>query len=434
MIEPYSSFGRYPKAKPAKVEKLFWRSDIPDLNKYDKPILPFGLGKSYGDSCQNNGGILIDASGMKKMISFNPEKDTITVEAGLTLKEVLDFIAPRGYFFESTPGTKLITVGGAIANDVHGKNHHRTGTFGTNVVRFELLRSDGSRQICSREENEGLFRATIGGLGLTGLITWTEFKIMPVPSQFVKFESIKFRNLEEFFEINDLSGDYEGTVSWVDCGSKSTMGRGLFSRGGFADPKIDKVPKPPTKDKVITFPFDFNFANGLTTSMFNFAYYNKQLTKKKSGICHYNSFFYPLDAIKEWQKGYGKSGFLQYQFVLPFENCIDNLKRIFSMIIDSNMQSCLTVLKTFGSVKSPGMLSFPRPGVTFAIDFPMKGQKTLDVLKATDEVAAAAGGVIYPAKDARMSREHFQKFYPEYQEFKKYIDPAFSSDFIKRVG
>lgn len=434
MIEPYSSFGRYPKAAPAKVEKLFWRSEIPELNQYSKKVLPFGLGKSYGDSCQNNGGVLLDTSAMKKLIAFNPEKDTITVEAGITLKEVLDFIVPRGYFLHSTPGTKLITVGGAIANDVHGKNHHKKGTFGTHIIRFELLRSDGSRTICSTEENNGLFRATIGGLGLTGLITWAEFSIMRVPSQFIKYENIKFGSIEEFFVINAESEDFEGTVSWIDCGSKKTMGRGIFTRGSFADPNLDDLPKEPKGDKSITFPFDFNFANPLTVKMFNFAYYAKQLKTIQAGIGHYNSFFYPLDAIYEWNKGYGKKGFLQYQFVLPFEGCIDNLKHIFNTIIDSNMQSCLTVLKTFGDIKSPGMLSFPRPGVTFAIDFPMKGAKTLSILRETDKIAAAAGGVIYPAKDARMSREHFQAFYPAYEEFKQYIDPKFSSDFIRRVG
>jgi FAD/FMN-containing dehydrogenase len=433
MIEPYSSFGRYPKAKPAKAEKLFWKSDIPDLAQYGKTVLPYGLGKSYGDSCQNNGGVLLDCAGMNKLIDFNPEEETITVEAGVTLKDVLDFIVPHGFFLNSTPGTKLITVGGAVANDVHGKNHHLKGTFGTHVIRFELLRSTGERLICSRDENPDLFRATIGGLGLTGLITWVQFAIMKVPSPFVEYENIKYGSLEEFFDINAESKDYEGTVSWVDCGSKSTMGRGLYTRGGFTGSDKHKLPKAPEKDKAITFPFDFNFANPLTVKMFNFAYYHKQLKKQQSGIWHYNQFFYPLDAILEWNKGYGKQGFLQYQFVLPFDNCIKNLKAIFTKIIDSNMQSCLTVLKTFGDVKSPGMLSFPRPGVTFAIDFPMKGKKTLKILEETDRIAAEAGGVIYPAKDARMSKEHFRKFYPEYEEFKKHIDPLFESDFHRRV-
>lgn len=433
MIEPYSSFGRYPKANPAKVVNLFWRSDIPDLKKYNMPVLPYGLGKSYGDSCQNNKGVLLDCTGMNKMVDFNPEEATITVESGVTLKDVLDYIVPRGFFLHSTPGTKLITVGGAVANDVHGKNHHIKGTFGTHVIEFELLRSTGERMTCSRRTNPELFRATIGGLGLTGLITQVKFSIMKVPSPFVEYENIKFRSLEEFFEINDASQGYEGTVSWVDCGSKRTMGRGLFTRGGFIGPETRKLPELPKKDKTITFPFDFNFANRLTVKMFNIAYYHKQLKKKQSGIWHYNNFFYPLDAINEWHKGYGKKGFLQYQFVLPFDNCIKNLKKIFTTIIDSNMQSCLTVLKTFGNVESPGMLSFPRPGVTFAIDFPMKGNKTLKILEETDKIAADAGGVIYPAKDARMSSEHFLQFYPEYEEFKKFIDPAFDSDFHKRV-
>ncbi|MCK5741929.1 MAG: FAD-binding oxidoreductase, partial [Chlorobi bacterium] len=204
-IDNYGSFGRYPNHKPSEVKRVFWRDEIPDLSQFDKPVLPYGLGKSYGDSCQNDDGVIIDMRGLNKFISFDTEKGLFKCEAGVTLAEALKFIVPRGWFLASTPGTKLITIGGAIANDVHGKNHHKNGTFGCHVTQFELLRSSGEKLICSPEQNSELYRATIGGLGLTGLIIWAEFKVIKVTSPFIAMESIKFSGLDEFYDINDES-------------------------------------------------------------------------------------------------------------------------------------------------------------------------------------------------------------------------------------
>jgi FAD/FMN-containing dehydrogenase len=429
----YNSWGRYPKYKPAAAVQLFWQNELPDLNKYDKSLLPYAFGKSYGDSCQNDGGILLDTSHLSRFMAFDPVNHLFKCEAGTTLAEILDFIVPNGFFLSATPGTKFISVGGAVANDVHGKNHHRNGTFGCHVTQFELLRSSGERLICSPTQNTEMFNATIGGLGLTGLITWVEFGIKPCPSGFFAMEAIKFDSLDEFFEINTQSEkDFEYTVSWVDCTAKGRhLGRGIYNRGNHADPKdYDLPPLPQMKMK--KFPFDAPFINSLTVNMFNFIYFNKQIHRKASMVVHYDPFFYPLDAMLDWNKAYGKNGFLQYQFVIPFGNEKKVVRQILQNVSQSGLSSFLTVLKTFGDKKSPGMLSFPRPGVTMAIDFRVT-PRTFDILLELDKLVRDNGGVLYPAKDARMLASDFRKFYPNWQEFAKYIDPKFSSSFWRRV-
>jgi FAD/FMN-containing dehydrogenase len=278
-----------------------------------------------------------------------------------------------------------------------------------------------------------MFNATIGGLGLTGLITWVEFGIKPCPSGFFAMEAIKFDSLDEFFEINTQSEkDFEYTVSWVDCTAKGRhLGRGIYNRGNHADPKdYDLPPLPQMKMK--KFPFDAPFINSLTVNMFNFMYFNKQIHKKASMVVHYDPFFYPLDAMLDWNKAYGKNGFLQYQFVIPFGNEKKVVRQILQNVSQSGLSSFLTVLKTFGDKKSPGMLSFPRPGVTMAIDFRVT-PRTFDILLELDKLVRDNGGVLYPAKDARMLASDFRKFYPNWQEFAKYIDPKFSSSFWRRV-
>lgn len=433
-LDCYESWGRYPKHRPSKVVPLFWRSEIPELGAFDKKLLPYAYGKSYGDSCLNDGGILLDTKGLNKLIAFDDETGIIRCEAGVTLDAILDFATPRGWFLTVTPGTKYISVGGAVANDVHGKNHHREGTFGRHVKRFELLRSNGEKLICSPDDNSDMFKATIGGLGLTGLITWVEFKLTKSPTPFFATESIKFDSLDEFFEINSESEkDFEYTVSWVDTTSTDgNFGRGLYNRGVKADPALHKIPKLPKKG-LLPFPIEAPFINTCSVNAFNILYYNKQLSKVEKAISHYDPFFYPLDAVDGWNKAYGKNGFLQYQFVVPFGNERKTISDILKTITKSGLSSFLTVLKTMGDVVSPGMLSFPRPGVTLATDFRFSGSKTLEMVSGLDEIVRASGGIIYPAKDARMSGKDFRHFYPMWKEFKQYIDPKFSSSFWRRV-
>jgi FAD/FMN-containing dehydrogenase len=434
--ERYQSWGRYPKLKNAGATQLLWRNDLPDLNQFEQTVLPYGYGRSYGDSCLNEGGIHVDTSLLQRFISFDETSGLLCCEAGVSLDEVLRVFVPRGWFIPVSPGTKFVTVGGAIANDVHGKNHHKDGTFGCHVTRFELLRSDGTRLLCSPSENVEFFQATIGGLGLTGLILWAEFRLKRIASPFIKMENIRFDSLAEFFEVSAESDTgYQYTVAWVDCIAKGkSMGRGLFGRGNFYNPGIKDLPPLKPKRKLQA-PFDVpSFMLGTPSfQAFNTAYYHIHWRKRQELIVHYEPFYYPLDSIHEWNKLYGKPGFLQYQFVLPDQDKHVAISEVFQRISASGQSTNVAVLKTFGPAKSPGMMSFPRPGVTLAVDFTYKGEKTLRLLNELDQIVLAAGGRLYPAKDARMSAAAFQTSFPNWRDFAHYIDPKFSSSFWRRV-
>ncbi len=430
----YESFGRYPKATPKEVINLFWKGDELNLiRSIESDILAIGNAKSYGDSCLISNGTAIKCNGLNHIISFDEHSGIIKCEAGFTFEQALEFLVPRGWFLPVTPGTKYVTIAGAVANDIHGKNHHIAGTFGCHITEFSILRSDGNYYTCSPMQNTELFNATIGGLGLTGLINWVEFKCLKIKNPFIDYESIKFKNLNSFFDLNiESEKSFDYTVSWIDCTtSGKNMGRGLYMRGNHN--KTLSNPSKPFADKTLPFPFDAPFINKLSVKSFNFLYYNKQFSKNLKSIIHYNPFFYPLDAVDGWNKAYGKNGFLQYQFVIPFENDKIILNSILKEIVDSGKSSFLTVLKSFGKIKSPGLLSFPQSGITMAIDFRIDGLKTFDLLKKIDIIVKNAGGRIYPAKDARMSGNDFKSFYPNLDEFCRLIDPKFTSDFWKRV-
>lgn len=432
----YSSWGRYPQVKNQQVVPLFWRDQLPDLQSLPRPVLPFGYGRSYGDSCLNEDGILLDATGLRQFIAFDEETGLIRCEAGVSLAEILDLVTPRGWFLPVTPGTKFVSVGGAIANDVHGKNHHHAGTFGCHVTQLELLRSDGSRLICSPTENVEMFQATIGGLGLTGVILWAEFKLKRIASPLIQQESIRFANMDEFFELSaEASRLTEYVVSWVDVfATGKQLGRGRMTRGNFYDPPLGMV-KDPLNIPSIPTPVELpsQTLNLYTVKAFNTLYYNSHIPKVKRGIVHYNPFFYPLDTFTDWYRIYGKAGFLQHQFVVPYQDGYEHVKEIFRRIAKSGQGTFLVVFKTFGDIQSPGMLSFPRPGVTLALDFAFRGASTLKLLDELDQIVFENNGALYPGKDARMSPEHFRRSFPRWHEFARYVDPKFSSSFWRRV-
>jgi FAD/FMN-containing dehydrogenase len=433
--QDYLSWGRFPRLQPKQVQTIDWQQNMPDLNAFDASVLPYGLGRSYGDSCLNDDGVILDMTGLNRMVNFDRENGVIRCEAGVTMLQILALIVPEGWFVPVSPGTKYVTVGGAIANDVHGKNHHARGTFGCHVCQFELLRSNGERVLCSPTENADLFKATIGGLGLTGLITWAEFTLRPIPTPYVDVENIQFNSIDEFFELSEESEHIEYTVSWLDCTARGdNFGRGVFQRGDFYDPPLGEI-KPKASLPAVNVPFDFPeiAINPLTIKAFNTLYFRKQIFPTTRKVTNYEPFFYPLDVLTEWYRVYGKSGFLQYQFVLPFENGREPIKEVFRRIVQSGQGSPLIVFKTFGDRPSPGMLSFPRKGVTLAIDFPLRGQKTLDLLSDLDSIVMANGGAFYPAKDARMSAEAFRHSYPDWEQFAQHVDPKFSSSFWRRV-
>ena len=431
------SWGRYPKIESSEVKTVYWRNELPDLATFQESVLPYAYGRSYGDSCLNEGGVSIDVSHLQRFMSFDESRGLLRCEAGVSLAEILAVMVPRGWFLPVSPGTKFVSVGGAIANDIHGKNHHRAGTFGCHVTRFELLRSNGERFTCSPDENSELFRATIGGLGLTGIILWAEFQLKPIVNPYIDMDHIRFASLDEFFAISAESDqDYEYTMSWVDILiGGDNLCRGIFMRGNHNQSR-ELASKAVKKRLPLALPFNFpSFVlNTLTVKTFNELFYHAQLSKRSHKVGPYEPFFYPLDSIHEWNRMYGKRGFLQYQFVIPFEVAHDAMKEILARIRHSGEGSFLTVLKKFGDIQSPGMLSFPRPGLTLALDFAFSGQKTLQLLEDLDKIIRQSGGAVYPAKDARMSAESFQAFFPRWREFAQYVDPHFSSSFWRRVS
>jgi len=423
--------------KPERVEEVYWRSELPDLGQFERSVLPYAYGRSYGDSCLNEGGVSLDVSHLRRFISFDEETGVICCEAGVSLADILEVVVPRGWFIPVSPGTKFVSVGGAIANDVHGKNHHKAGTFGCHVVRFKLLRSNGERLVCSPTQNTELFQATIGGLGLTGMILWAEIRLKPIVNPYIDMESIQFSSLDEFMQISaETDKKYEYTMSWVDILiGGDALCRGIYMCGN-NDQSRDRAKKLVKKKLPLAVPFDFPafVLNSLTVKSFNELIFHTQLSKRVHKVVSYEPFFYPLDVIHNWNRMYGKRGFLQYQFVVPFDDGFGAMRDILGRIRKSGEGSFLTVLKTFGSIQSPGMLSFPRPGLTLALDFAYGGAKTLRLLDDLDKIVRESRGAVYPAKDARMSAENFEAFFPRWQEFSKYVDPHFSSSFWRRVS
>ena len=427
----YRAWGRPAPTSAQKAHLLRWRSEtFPSAT--DGTLLPFGNGRSYGDSCLNPGGLLIDPSGLDRFIAFDAESGVLRCEAGMLFSEILRLLVPRGWFLPVTPGTRFVTVGGAIANDVHGKNHHRAGSFGHHVRRFELLRSDGTRLVCSPDENPDWFTATIGGLGLTGLILWAEIALKPIAAPEMEAETIRFSHLDEFFELSHASHNgYEYTVAWIDSLKPARGGtRGLFFRANHAESRGVPV-TPPRPLPGLPFTPPFSLLPRQAVALFNALTY--RAPRRRRARVHYEKFFYPLDAVPSWNRLFGRKGFYQYQCVVPYENGKEVVRELLARVARTGEGSFLSVLKVFGDRASLGWLSFPRPGVTLALDLPDRGQCTLSRLDSLDEVTMAAGGAIYPAKDARMSAEIFRRGFPRWKEFDAYRDPAFMSSFWRRV-
>ena len=410
-------------------------SALAEPRRDGETVLAMGLGRSYGDSGLNPDHRLIDMTAMDRLMAFDPETGVLRVEAGASLWDVIAFAAPRGFFLPTTPGTRFVTIGGAIANDVHGKNHHSAGAFGRHVKRLCLLRSDLGVVEISPETDGELFAATVGGLGLTGLILWADIALVRVPSMRIRQEVTPFANLDAFFDLaqGDV-GKAEHTVAWVDClASGDTLGRGVFTSGDWAEDG-DRTARAKPNGPTIIVDAPSALLNNLTLRAFNTVYYRWKGRGPKEHIVSYDGFFYPLDGINRWNRLYGKRGFYQHQSVVPAAVARDATREMLSIISAAGAGSFLAVLKTFGPLDSPGLLSFPMEGATLALDFPNHGEKTLRLLDTLDGVVKQAGGRIYPAKDGRMSREIFESGYANLDRFVERIDPAFSSGFWRRMG
>jgi FAD/FMN-containing dehydrogenase len=433
-IQPrFESWGRYPVLE-ADLLPLHWAADFPPKSLPATAMLPVGAGRSYGDVCLLDRGTLLATRGLDRLLHFDAETGSLCCEAGVTLAEILEFAVPRGFFLSVTPGTKYVTLGGAIANDIHGKNHHIVGTFGSHVVQFELIRSDGTRLQCSPTENAEWFSATIGGMGLTGLITRAEIRLRRIVSRKIRYQGTKFVGVDEFVALSQASTDVEYTVAWIDCVARGrNFARGIFMQGDHSD-----RPEPMASSKAPKLKFPVNLPelalNRLSVGVFNALYYNKQFGKRKSNLLDYEPFFYPLDSVLQWNRIYGKSGLLQFQCVIPWEQGSQTgLVRILEAITASGLASFLAVMKVFGDKPSPGMLSFPKPGITLSLDFPIRHEVSFALCDRLANIVMEHGGRMYPAKDARMTAKQFQAFYPDWLHFAKYVDPSFSSALWQRV-
>lgn len=396
-----------------------------------RPGLAHGMGRSYGDVCLNPLGVLWRTTGLDRFISFDQNSGRIVCEAGVLLRDIQRLVIPRGWILPVTPGTQLVTVGGAIANDVHGKNHHVAGSFGDHVQSIELLRTEGTSLTCGPDLLPKWFAATVGGIGLTGVITQAEIQLRRVAGPWLDTEVVPYANLDEFFTLaDDSEALWEHTVSWIDC-LAGTQGRGLFMR---ANPTHDVLRSIP-KDRQRTMPFvpPISLVNRFTLRPFNLAYFNLKSWRAGKSIAHYEPFFYPLDNLLEWNRMYGPRGFFQYQSVVPRAPGRDAVQAMLGEIARAGAGSFLAVLKTFGNRQPLGMLSFPQPGVTLALDFPNNGARTLQLFDRLDAIVREAGGRIYLAKDARMPRQMFEAGYPQRQEFMQYRDPGISSAMSRRL-
>jgi len=423
------SWNRIPRIAPLSVARLGFRHEsLPPLEGAPHR-LAYGMGRSYGDVCLDEGGLLMRTRGLDRLIAFDRERGVLSAEAGMTLGEALAFAAPQGWFLSATPGTRFATLGGAVANDVHGKNHHSAGTFGHGVRELELLRSNGERLVCSPEQNAEWFAATVGGLGLTGLITRVDLQLIPVANAFMITKGWRFRSLDEFFALNaEAERTWPYTAAWIDC--LSAGGRGLLLAARHAPAQ---AALPAYRGRKRSFPFDppLSLVNALSLRAFNALYYRQPLPN--GDLQHHEPYLYPLDAIENWNRIYGRRGFYQYQSVLPPEASREGVAEMLRRIARAGLGSFLAVLKTFGERPSLGMLSFPRPGATLALDFPNEGERTLKLFEELDAIVAANGGALYPAKDARMPAALFRQGYPNAERFRAFVDPEFSSSFWRRV-
>jgi FAD/FMN-containing dehydrogenase len=408
----FLGWGNYPKiaGRVFNFNKVSTLSCI--INKYDQ-LIAYGNGRSYGDSALSKN--IINTKPHSFFLNFDEVNGLLHIQAGVLLSEILDVFVPRGWFLKITPGTKLITVGGAVASDVHGKNHHIEGCFSESIEMFNLMLPDGEIVKCSKHENVELFMATCGGMGLTGVILDVQISLKKIKSQYINQTTIKTKNLQETFEAFEKYKNTTYSVAWIDCLAKDkNLGRCLLMVGDFSnDGKLDYQTK--NKYKVLFNPPSF-FLNKLSVKIFNWLYYGrvrKTISKQRVDI---DTFFYPLDAIDNWNKVYGKKGFIQYQFILPKEVSFKGLGNVLKEISSSGKGSFLAVLKLYGKDNN-NYLSFPMEGYSLALDFKIE-KGLFELLDKLDDIILKYGGRIYLAKDARVKKEVFEQGYPRIGKFR----------------
>lgn len=406
-----SGWGRYPHADCAVLRPRSTNDLIDALGKGS--LIARGMGRAYGDSALNKGAT-VDMTGFNRMLAFDPEAGVLTVEAGVVLGEIVEVFLPRGWFPPVTPGTKFVTVGGMIAADVHGKNHHKHGSFGSFVEWIDVLGPNGEINRCSATNNSELFAYTTGGMGLTGIILRAAFRMLPVETAWIRQEIRPAANLDETMAAFDAEDDRTYSVAWIDClASGDRLGRSLLLLGEHA--RLDELddtrrhePFSTPRRRKIRLPFNAPTwaLNRWSVRAFNALYYWNGARACRQSFVGWDSFFYPLDAIMEWNRIYGRPGFAQFQCVIPLDRSRAGITELLHAISASGQASFLTVLKRFGRQMSK--FSFPMQGYTLALDFSIS-QKTLALMQRLDQITVAHGGRFYLAKDSRMSRDTLEQ-------------------------
>ncbi|OBQ74873.1 FAD-binding oxidoreductase [Mesorhizobium erdmanii] len=435
MTEHFRSFGLVTPPTPRAIHADDAIALLKGGQAKDGSLLAYGNGRSYGDSCQNHVGVVVDMRSLDHIRAFDAETGVLEADAGVLLSDIIAHAAPHGFFPAVVPGTQFVTLGGAIANDVHGKNHHRRGTFGCHVESFTLLRSDGKTYRCSAADNPRLFAATIGGMGLTGLILSASIRLMRVQSLDIVEKATPFRDLGEFFDLAaaaDLANEY--AVAWIDqlAGGRGS-GRGLLFTGNHAE-HGSHVASRAGRNLSVPFQPPFNVLNRPFLAAFNAAYRWKKGRATVPRQTSYHGFFFPLDGMRDWNRLYGPKGLFQHQSVVPEQAARIVVPELLAAARQVGQASFLTVLKRFGSIRSPALLSFPRPGYTLTLDFPNRGEKTLRLLAVLDRITVEAGGAVNPYKDARMSAATFAASFADWPRLEALRDPAFMSDFWARTA
>jgi FAD/FMN-containing dehydrogenase len=431
MSGTYENWGRTGKARRAALAA----NDLPDRLTLPDGWLPYGNGRSYGDTCHNDAGTLIDSRARDAVLAFDTLTGTITCEAGATLAAIFERVVPEGYFLPVTPGTAQVTVGGAIANDVHGKNHHVRGTFGAHVEALTLRSGDGAIRHCSPKDNAELFAATIGGMGLTGLILDARIRLMRVTSPDIRQRTIRFDHIDRYFEqIDAIDAKHEYSVAWIDqLATGRNLGRGVLMAGDHAHERAGGG-KGGGRRLAIPFAPPFNMLNRVTLKAFNELYFRKEKPGETLRTIGWRAFLHPLDAIGGWNRLYGPRGLFQHQSVYPEAQAPETTVRLMECARRHGHASFLTVLKRFGAARSPGLFSFPRPGFTLTLDFADQGAATRAMLDRLDEIVVAAGGAVNPYKDARMSPSTFEASFAQWRLLEARRDPTMMSDFWRRTA
>jgi decaprenylphospho-beta-D-ribofuranose 2-oxidase len=408
-------------------------------------VVARGLGRSYGDPAQNAGGLVLDLTGLNRILSVDLDAGLVTCEAGVSLHALMRALVPFGYFVPVTPGTRYVTVGGAIGSDIHGKNHHADGSFSQHVTSMRMLLADGSVRTVTPEVDPELFWATAGGMGLTGIVLSATIRMVPIETSRIAVDTFKLPDLDALMEkLAGTDADYRYTVAWMDCLAKGAkLGRALLDCGNFAT--LDQLP-PKFRGEPLAFDakpiakvpdlFPSGLLNKRTIAVANEVWYRKTPATHHH-LATIGGFFHPLDGIRDWNRVYGKAGFLQYQFVVPFSADV-TFRRMVERISRVQAPSFVSVLKRFGK-GSPGYLSFPAEGWTLALDFPT-GTPGLDrLLPWLDEQVLSEGGRVYLAKDSRLAADRLPAMYPRIEAFRKVraeVDPhgVFVSDQSRRLG